>query len=146
MKALNKTINKEIKINNSNTKVDECKKSDSKDFKKRLIYFSPKKVNIKKGIPQSVVQRSLSISENNIAGIALKKLALFGQNKTVDLNIVKNLDKKNKKFMEILSILNKNNNNRDKNEKDIIINFLFKKNIRENIINDLEYFNISIKK
>ena len=104
MKALNKTINKEIKINNSNTKVDECKKSDSKDFKKRLIYFSPKKVNIKKGIPQSVVQRSLSISENNIAGIALKKLALFGQNKTVDLNIVKNLDKKNKKFMEILSI------------------------------------------
>ena len=67
-------------------------------------YFSPKKVNIKKGIPQSVVQRSLSISENNIAGIALKKLALFGQNKTVDLNIVKNLDKKNKKFMEILSI------------------------------------------
>ena len=146
MKAINKLINKEIKIKNSNDVINKFnKKSDSKDFKKKLIFLSPKKVNIKKGISDPI-KRSYSISTNNNTGIALKKLALFGQNKTVDLNIVKNIDKKNTKFMEILSIFNKNNNNRDKNEKEIITNFLMKNNIRETISNDLEYFNISIKK
>ena len=146
MKAINKLINKEIKTKNSNGLINKYyKKSDSKDFKKKLIFLSPKKVNIKRGISNSI-KRSYSISTNNNDGINLKKLALFGQNKNVDLNIVKNLDKKNKKFMEILSIFNKNNDNRDKNEKEIITNFLMKNNIRETVTNDLEYFNISIKK
>ena len=146
MKAINKLINKEIKTKNSNTLINKYyKKSDSKDFKKKLIFLSPKKVNIKRGISNSI-KRSYSISTNNNDGINLKKLALFGQNKNVDLNIVKNLDKKNKKFMEILSIFNKNNDNRDKNEKEIITNFLMKNNIRETVTNDLEFFNISIKK
>ena len=110
----------------------------------KSVSLSPKKVNIKKRY-SLLFNRSNSIS-NNVKEIAIKKMALFGSNNYVDLNLVKNLDKSNKKFMEELSILNKANKLRDRNEKQIIINFLIRNNFNDVVINDLEYFQINIKK
>ncbi len=61
----------------------------------------------------------------------MKKQELFGPKKFIDLNIVKNLDKKNKKYMEQLAVLNINNKYRDSNEKEIAVTFLINNHLRE---------------
>ena len=76
----------------------------------------------------------------------LKEIALFGPKKFVDLNIIKYLDKRGKKFMEELTILNKNNKYRDLLEKGAIVNFLIKHNLKQEVNNDLEHFDININK
>ena len=142
MNALSMFYNKNIKSENNNIR---NKKRDSTDVKIKRAPMSPKKILIKTRFSK-VKGRSNSIAFNDEIGITKKKLALFGPNRYVDFNLVKNLDKKNKKYMEILSILNKNNKLRDKNEKELIYNFLIKNSLRETVSNDLEYFHLNIKK
>ena len=145
MKKSKKNIN-EVKTNSKIADISKMYiKQDSKEYKIKAVSLSPKKVHIKKRFSQ-IYNRSNSISNNNKEVVAKKKFGLFGPNKSIDLNIVKNLDKKNRKFMEELSIINKNNKLRDKNEKECVINFLIKNNFRETVIDDLEYFGINIKK
>ena len=117
-------------------------KRESNEYQIKLVSLSPEKANVKKRFSVLFI-RSNSIDEKD--GM-LKKMALFGQNKYIDLSLVKHLDKKNKKYIEEISILNKNNNLRDKNEKEIVINFLIKNNLREEVSNDLEFFSINIRK
>ena len=110
-----------------------------------LFYFSPKKNKIKKKFSTGLRRRhSVSININN--SLLMKKQELFGPKKFVDLNIVKNLDKKNKKYMEQLYVLNINNKCRDSNEKEIAVTFLIKNQLREVVANDLDFFHINLKK
>ena len=75
-----------------------------------------------------------------------KEVVLFGSKRFIDLNIIKYLDKKIKKFMDELTILNKNNKYRDSLEKGTIVNFLIKHNLKQEVNNDLEHFDININK
>ena len=118
-------------------------KRETIDFTKKIISLSPNKFNFHKKFSDRR-HNSISIEPKDI--LKMKKMEIFNDNKTVDLNMVKYLDKKNKKYMEILNIINKNNNQRDKNEKELLINFLLKTNIREIVKDDLEIFNLNIKK
>ena len=115
------------------------------NYQNNLLALSPKKRNNRKKASKRI-KRYHSISINNQNALMLKEIALFGPKKYVDLNIVKYLDKKNKKFMDELAILNKNNNYRDSLEKGTIVNFLIKHNLKHEVNNDLEYFDININK
>ena len=115
------------------------------NYQNNLLALSPKKTNNRKKASKRI-KRHHSISINNQNALMLKEIALFGPKKFVDLNIVKYLDKKNKKFMDELAILNKNNNYRDSLEKGAIVNFLIKHNLKHEVKNDLEYFDININK
>lgn len=142
MNALNLFYSKNIKSENINI---INKKRESTEIKISIVSKSPRKIQIKKKF-SGVKIRSNSIAFNNVVEITKKKLALFGPNKYVDLNLVKHLDKKNKKYMEILSILNKNNKLRDKSEKEIVYNFLINNRLRETVSNELENYHFNIKK
>ena len=115
------------------------------NYQNNLLALSPKKTNNRKRGSQRI-KRYHSISINNQNALMLKEIALFGPKKYVDLKIVKYLDRKSKKFMDELTILNKNNKYRDSLEKGTIVNFLIKHNLKHEVNNDLEYFDININK
>ena len=120
-------------------------KKENDNFPNQIDFISPKKLNKKKKIAEEI-KRQHSLLVNNTNSLMNKKQELFGSTKFIDLNLVKYLDKNNKKYMEQISILNKNNKYRDLNEKDIVVNFFIKSGLRELVINDLEFFHINIKK
>jgi len=115
------------------------------NYQNNFLALSPKKRSNRKRASKRT-KRYHSISINNQNALMLKEIALFGPKKYVDLNIVKYLDKRSKKFMDELAILNKNNKYRDSLEKGVVVNFLIKHNLKQEVNNDLEYFNININK
>ena len=142
-KDYDKDINKNPKdITNTYFKKDSI---ELDNYQNNLLALSPKKKNNRKRGSQRI-KRYNSISINNQNALMLKEIALFGPKKFVDLNIIKYLDKKSKKFMEELAILNKNNKYRDLLEKGAIVNFLIKHNLKQEVNNDLEHFDININK
>ena len=142
-KDYDKDTNKNPKdINNMYFKKESI---EINNYQNNLLHLSPKKGNNRKKASQRT-KRYHSISINNQNALMLKEIALFGPKKFVDLKIVKYLDKKSKKFMDELAILNKNNKYRDSLEKGAIVNFLIKHNLKNEVNKDLEYFNININK
>ena len=140
---MNEINNEKREKNEKFNNINNYSKRESNEYKIKLVSLSPKKANIKKRLS---VAFNRSNSFGNKDDALLKKIGLFDQNKYINLNIVKHLDKKNKKYIEEISILNKKNKFRDKNEIEVVINFLTKNNLREEVAKDLELFNISLKR
>ena len=147
MNEFNKDYDKDTNKNPKDmTKMYFKKESiEINNYQNNMLALSPKKRNNKKKASQRT-KRYHSISINNQNALMLKEIALFGPKKYVDLKIVKYLDRKSKKFMDELTILNKNNKYRDSLEKGTIVNFLIKHNLKHEVNNDLEYFDININK
>ena len=141
LKILNND-NSEKKIETPNS----GKKKKKNDFNRQLISLSPKKVRYKKKFTNNFKRTNSISAEDNKNIKKMKRMSIFNVSKNVDLHSVKYLDKKNKKFMEILNIISKSNKYRDKNEKEAVINFLNNNKIREEITDDLEYFHLNIRK
>ena len=138
-------IQKLIQLKDMNTNHKKNENQDQDGHHNSFFFLSPKKHYPKKNI-STKAHRHNSISININSRLLMKKQELFGPKKFVDLNIVKNLDRKNKKYMEQLSVLNINNKYRDSNEKEIAVTFLMKNHLRDIVSNDLEFFHLNIKK
>lgn len=134
-------------INNDNS--ENSKETQKSGKKKKMNDFNRQLTSLfryKKKFTNNFKRTNTISAEDNKNIKKMKRMSIFNISKNVDLHSVKYLDKKNKKFMEILNIISKSNKYRDKNEKEAIINFLNNNKIREEIADDLEYFHLNIRK
>ena len=134
-------------INNDNS--ENIKETQKPGKKKKMNDFNRQLTSLfryKKKFTNNFKRTNTISVEDNKNIKKMKRMSIFNISKNVDLHSVKYLDKKNKKFMEILNIISKSNKYRDKNEKEAIINFLNNNKIREEIADDLEYFHLNIRK